>query len=648
MKKRRLTTTAVLATLLSSSVAPTVTQASQIKEAKAQSDSKDKENTTNNSADSSTNGDRIIKVKDTSLPKDTNLTNKIVSEDSSSKQQIEGTNASKEVSNVSTANVAENTTNSVKDQQVKEPVSVAPAQQVEQNKEVVTSQPVDTTSDNSQVKPQNNQDSSSNAQAQQSTNNQANPNSGQQQQTNNTGSQNNGQQQRPNNTGSQNSGQQQRPSNTGSQNGGQQQRPSNPVRPSGQQRPVSQARPNNTQRPSNSNRPNTTNNSVVTTSTDLLPGTPIKVTSTMSGEEFIKSIGDFAAEVAAKNDLYASVMIAQACLETGFGSSSLSQDPYFNFFGIKGAYKGQSVNMDTKEDSASGMYTINDSFRKYPSPKESFEDYAELMQKDLYRDGVLKSKTNSYQDVTNFLTGKYATDRQYAEKLNAIIEAYDLTKYDNFDGSASKQLDKIQKEEDIFYEIKLGDTLSKIAAEHQTNIEELQKQNQDKIKDVNLIYSGQKLKVGTKVTYEYKYNGDLANSDDNNINASQGDFTLPLKPNSYTITSPFGHRGSDNHQGIDLATPVNSSVYAAKDGKVVSVGSHPSAGNYVIIDHGNHVYTNYFHLNNQCVKVGDTVKAGQLIAKSGNTGNSTGPHLHFGISNQMWNGYSDPSHYIKF
>ena len=75
---------------------------------------------------------------------------------------------------------------------------------------------------------------------------------------------------------------------------------------------------------------------------------------------FIQTIGESARQIAAQNDLYASVMIAQAILESNSGQSKLSQAPNYNFFGIKGDYKGQSVTMQTWEDDGNGnSYTID-------------------------------------------------------------------------------------------------------------------------------------------------------------------------------------------------------------------------------------------------------------------------------------------------
>nr|WP_205017706.1 glycoside hydrolase family 73 protein [Streptococcus saliviloxodontae] len=147
-------------------------------------------------------------------------------------------------------------------------------------------------------------------------------------------------------------------------------------------------------------------------------------------QAFIQEIGSSAAAIAQEHDLYASVMIAQAILESSSGRSGLSQAPSYNLFGIKGDYNGQSVTMQTWEDDGSGnTYTIDASFRAYANRSESLEDYANLLDRPLYQ-AVHKSQTNSYQDATAALTGTYATDTSYGSKLNAIIERYNLTSYD--------------------------------------------------------------------------------------------------------------------------------------------------------------------------------------------------------------------------
>ncbi|MGX7365507.1 SH3 domain-containing protein [Enterococcus casseliflavus] len=157
---------------------------------------------------------------------------------------------------------------------------------------------------------------------------------------------------------------------------------------------------------------------------------------------FISQICGYATEVAAANDLYASVMMAQAILESGWGASTLTTTAN-NMFGIKGSYNGQYVTMDTYEDDGSGnYYLISAKFRKYPSLKESFEDNAYVLRNtsfssgNYYYSGAWKSNTTSYTQATAWLQGRYATDTSYASKLNNLISTYNLTQYDTGSSNA--------------------------------------------------------------------------------------------------------------------------------------------------------------------------------------------------------------------
>lgn len=110
---------------------------------------------------------------------------------------------------------------------------------------------------------------------------------------------------------------------------------------------------------------------------------------------------------------------------------------------------------------------------------------------------------------------------------------------------------------------------------------------------------------------------------------------FPIDDVSAKITSYFGERqkptegASTFHKGIDIAVPVGTNVNAATSGIVKSLGYNSTSGNYLIIDNGSGLETAYRHLKAILVKQGETVNAGQIVAKSGNTGISTGPHLHF-------------------
>ena len=112
---------------------------------------------------------------------------------------------------------------------------------------------------------------------------------------------------------------------------------------------------------------------------------------------------------------------------------------------------------------------------------------------------------------------------------------------------------------------------------------------------------------------------------------SGGNGTLSWPLSNNKITSPYGTRSRGFHSGIDLVAKTGTPVYASAGGKVVLSSWYYGYGNCIVVDHGNGLKTRYAHLSGFNVKVGDTVSRGQQIGRSGNTGNSTGPHLHFEV-----------------
>lgn len=153
-------------------------------------------------------------------------------------------------------------------------------------------------------------------------------------------------------------------------------------------------------------------------------------------ESFIAKLGEPARKIGQEKDLYASVMIAQAILESASGSSSLAKAPNYNLFGIKGTHNGKSISMATQEDLGNGtLYSTQSGFRVYENYEDCFNDYAKLLTEGIsgnsdYYVGALKSNAKTYQDATKSLTGRYATDTQYNKKLNGLIETYELAQYD--------------------------------------------------------------------------------------------------------------------------------------------------------------------------------------------------------------------------
>ncbi|MCW6666338.1 LysM peptidoglycan-binding domain-containing protein, partial [Aerococcaceae bacterium NML190938] len=237
----------------------------------------------------------------------------------------------------------------------------------------------------------------------------------------------------------------------------------------------------------------------------------ISVSAQTTKSQFLQLVAPYARDIAGKNDLYASVMIAQAALESGWGNSGLSSAPNYNLFGIKGSYNGNTVHFDTLEDDGSGnYYQINDGFRKYSNYGESLQDYADLLtgnhdpstwRYNFYK-GARVSETNSYQDATAYLTGRYATDTSYASKLNAIIEQNNLTQYDTRSGSSNNASVPAPQNTPApsapsvsgggSYTVQAGDSYWRIANKYGISIQELQRLNGT---SDYFLYPGQSLKV---------------------------------------------------------------------------------------------------------------------------------------------------------
>lgn len=125
--------------------------------------------------------------------------------------------------------------------------------------------------------------------------------------------------------------------------------------------------------------------------------------------------------------------------------------------------------------------------------------------------------------------------------------------------------------------------------------------------------------------------------------------------NYNAITSYFGSRespvpgASSNHRGIDIGVSTGTPVYASADGYVLSVQYTGARGLFVLIKHGDNLYTRYQHLSSTSVSSGQYVTRGQQIARSGNSGIGSGPHLHFEVLTQPYYGYEvNPLNYTHW
>lgn len=148
-----------------------------------------------------------------------------------------------------------------------------------------------------------------------------------------------------------------------------------------------------------------------------------------NSDEFIQVLGSYSHLAKSKN-IYPSVMIAQAILESGLdGSSDLAKQSK-NLFGIKGSYKGEGQDWYTLEDEGSGnYYEIQDEFRHYNSYYESISDYLlQLTEDERYQD--VTRATSPEVQIRKIKEAGYATDAYYTTKIIDVINSYNLKKYD--------------------------------------------------------------------------------------------------------------------------------------------------------------------------------------------------------------------------
>ena len=199
------------------------------------------------------------------------------------------------------------------------------------------------------------------------------------------------------------------------------------------------------------------------------------------------------------------------------------------------------------------------------------------------------------------------------------------------------------------YEVVSGDTLSGIAGEQHVKggWHKLYEANRKTVgSDPDLIYPGQELalpgtkaqpktttKATTKTTTKAHPKTTAAKASTHTTTHSTG-YVAPVAAN-YRLGTAWGTPGSlwasGHHTGQDFVVPTGTSVKAVAAGTVVTSGWGGAYGYQVVIRHADGMYTQYAHLSSLTIRAGQTVRAGQQLGRSGSTGNTTGPHLHFEV-----------------
>lgn len=262
-------------------------------------------------------------------------------------------------------------------------------------------------------------------------------------------------------------------------------------------------------------------------------------------QSFLNNVAPAARQVASARGLYASLMIAQAALESGWGGSYLSTAAY-NLFGVKWNGSGAYINLSTQEYYGGAYHTVMARFQRYSSYTESLNAYADLICSHFPRS--TKAQASSYavaaQNLRNGVYGTYATDPSYASKLISVIERYNLTQYDtgtvmkpvsnntNSNNNNSNNNSNASVATNGTYTAVAGDSLWRIAQKFGMTLDELKKANG---LTSNNLYVGQTLKVRKSV--QQNTNNETNQNQNSNVNNNDRPQQTVTSAETYTVKS---------------------------------------------------------------------------------------------------------------
>ena len=280
-----------------------------------------------------------------------------------------------------------------------------------------------------------------------------------------------------------------------------------------------------------------------------------------------------------------------------------------------------------------------------------------------------EKETRSLEEKENDLIEAKLTQSIKINEISASLatEQSEKAKFENQKQEAEKRREEELKAiaEEKRKEAEAAAILKAQEAEAASIIKD-QEKDVSQLADTNDIGIGQE---NTDTQKEEQIPDETSEQDSNSVNQneyqdnnSSSDNTQIQSPSSsgwgapvanIIVTSPFGGRSDPTgfsgsfHDGIDMGGTSSTPIMASRSGTVVQASFDGSAGNYIIIDHGDGYYSYYLHLSNYIATPGQSVSAGQTIGTMGTTGNSTGVHLHFGIATSSnWSGFVDPAPFL--
>lgn len=256
------------------------------------------------------------------------------------------------------------------------------------------------------------------------------------------------------------------------------------------------------------------------------------------------------------------------------------------------------------------------------------------------RQQIISIDRNGHTLIPLNSAGFIGSDRRHSSVVPVSEELKD-----NLSGIKPGQPLMLIPQNSAVYTVKKGESLLQISNKYNVPLKKLISAN-SKVNLVTLT-GGEKLIIpNNKVVSQRDHRYKLASRGFSpSIGFTQDRyFRWPIEGEK-SVSSKFGFRGFRNHKGIDICKTYGSPIIASKPGKVVLSGWNGEYGQCIIIDHGYGIQTLYAHASKLLVRVGQSVNAGQTIAKIGQTGRATAPHVHFEV---IQNGTSrNPEKYLK-
>ncbi len=271
----------------------------------------------------------------------------------------------------------------------------------------------------------------------------------------------------------------------------------------------------------------------------------------------------------------------------------------------------------------------------------SAQSLADMLNRSEYIEKISEYDRNLF---VQYAETKAKTEERQMDVESKVWEIAGLQEEANAEKSALKKMKKNKKHELTRLKKSISNTDAKVRAFNA----QVAKQE----REINNLLLAKQREIARKEAAKkaaQKNSGSNSGNEPASYSVNASGLRWPLNV-AGRISSKFGARtsptegASTNHQGVDIAAAEGTPIVAAGNGTVVTATYSSSAGNYIMVYHGNSLYTVYMHCSKLAVSEGATVKAGDTIAYVGSTGVSTGAHLHFGIS---INGvYVDPLNYV--